>query len=198
MIPQRHFYFLRHGQTDWNREGRYQGTSDIPLNATGIAQAEAAALRLAAVKIDRIVASPLIRAFKTAEIVAAQRGLPIHSERGLVERHFGSFDGLIIRDVKVRHGVPLDQPSASILPADADPWHEIYERVPPIIAQWLNTFSNETLLFVAHGGVFDALHQHLIGARVGAESQHAVPYVALPQATGWRLSPLIDGVQRLE
>jgi len=190
MIPQRRFYFLRHGQTDWNREGRYQGTSDIPLNATGIEQARAAAESLAPVKIDRIIASPLNRALKTAEIVAGQRGAPIHTDRGLVERSFGSFEGLIIRNVKERHGVPLDQPSASILPADADPWHEIFERVPPIIARWLNTFTGETLLFVAHGGVFDALHQHMIGPRVGAESKHATPYIARPSPNGWTLSLL--------
>jgi broad specificity phosphatase PhoE len=197
VIPPRRFYFLRHGQTDWNREGRYQGTSDIPLNATGIEQARAAAQCLALVTIDRIVASPLIRALKTAEIVADQRGLSIHTERGLVERNFGSFEGLIIRDVKLRHGVPLDQPSASILPADADPWNEIYERVPPIIGRWLGTFPSETLLFVAHGGVFDALHQYMIGARVGAESKHAVPYIAQPLSNGWTLLPLGEDVQSI-
>jgi probable phosphoglycerate mutase len=67
MIPPRRFYFLRHGQTDWNREGRYQGTSNVPLNATGIAQARAAAELLARVKVDRIIASPLFRALKTAD-----------------------------------------------------------------------------------------------------------------------------------
>jgi broad specificity phosphatase PhoE len=62
MIPRREFLFLRHGQTDWNREGRYQGLRDIPLNETGLAQARAAATALAAQRIDRIVASPLDRA----------------------------------------------------------------------------------------------------------------------------------------
>ena len=190
MIPQRLFYFLRHGQTEWNREGRYQGTSDIPLNAIGIAQARAAAELLSQVKIDRIVASPLSRALKTAEIVAGQCGAPIHTDRGLVERAFGSFEGLIIREVKERHGVPLDQPSVSILPADADPWHEIFQRVPPIVARWLDASPREMLLFVAHGGVFDALHQHMIGPRVGAESKHAAPYIARPSSNGWTLSPL--------
>jgi probable phosphoglycerate mutase len=192
MIPPHRFYFLRHGQTDWNREGRYQGTSDIPLNAAGIAQAHAAARRLAAVAIDCIIASPLIRARKTAEIVAEQRAIAIHTEAGLVERNFGSFEGLVIREVKQQHGVPLDQPSAAILPADADPWNEIHERVPPVVARWLNTYPNQTLLFVAHGGVFDAVHRHLIGPRVGAESQHAFPYVAQPQSNGWTFLPLDD------
>jgi probable phosphoglycerate mutase len=192
-MPRRRFYFLRHGETDWNREGRYQGRSDIPLNATGIGQARAAATVLAAVKLDRIVASPLCRALKTAEIVAGQRGVPMHTDAGLVERSFGSFDGLIIREVKQRHGIPLDQPSVAILPPDADPWHEIYQRVPPVMARWLIAYPGDTLLFVAHGGVFDALHQHLIGPRTGAESKHATPYVAQPSPNGWTLSVLGEG-----
>jgi hypothetical protein len=117
VIPRHRFYFLRHGQTDWNREGRYQGTSDIPLNAAGIAQARAAAESLTRIKIDHIIASPLIRALKTAEIVGDQCGAPVHTDIGLVERNFGSFDGLIIREVKERHGIPLDMPSTSIMPS---------------------------------------------------------------------------------
>jgi broad specificity phosphatase PhoE len=192
MIPPRVFYFVRHGETDWNREGRYQGTSDIALNANGIAQAREAARLLVRVPFDRVVASSLTRAHTTAEIIANHRQVPIHTERGLVERNFGSFDGLIIRDVKAKHGVPPDQPSTSILPPDADPWHKIFERVPPVIARWLNTYPGETLLFVAHGGVFDALHQHLIGPRMGAESKHAAPYVAQPSSNGWTLLPLAE------
>lgn len=190
MIPKRSFYFLRHGQTDWNREGRFQGHTDVPLNATGIAQAQAAAARLASAPIDRIVTSPLIRALKTAAIVAETIDRPIHVDRGLMERNFGSFDGQVIRDVKLRHGLSPDQNSRSILPSDADTFDEIFERVPPVISKWLTTHPEQTLLFVAHGGVFDALHVHMLGPRVGPESKHATPYRADPRDAGWSLLPL--------
>jgi broad specificity phosphatase PhoE len=190
MIPKRAFYFLRHGETDWNLEGRYQGQSDIPLNAIGVAQAHAAAERLACAPIDRIVASPLIRSLATAAIVAEKLHIPIHPDRGLVERSFGSFDGLVIREVKQRHGLRPEQSSRAILPPDADPWHEIFERIPPVIARWMTTHPNDTLLFVAHGGVFDALHEHMLGPRLGPESKHAAPYLASPTITGWELAPL--------
>lgn len=188
VIPRRPFHFLRHGQTDWNREGRYQGTSDIPLNATGIAQAHAAAETLSGSGIQRIVSSPLIRALKTAAIVAERLAVPIHCDWSLRERNFGSFDGLVIRDVKLRHGLTLDQPSWSILPPDADHPGEILKRVPPVIARWLTTHPGESLLFVAHGGVFDALHNHMLGPRTGAESGHAAPYLARPVTNGWELA----------
>jgi broad specificity phosphatase PhoE len=190
MIPKRPFYFLRHGQTDWNLEGRYQGQSDIPLNTTGIAQAHAAAERLACVPIDRIVASPLIRAIATAAIVAERLQKPIHIERGLVERNFGSFDGLVIRDVKARHGLRPDQSSRDILPPDADPFCAIFDRIPPVVARWMTSYASELLLFVGHSGVFDALHHHMRGPRSGRESSHAIPYLASPTCNGWELSPV--------
>jgi broad specificity phosphatase PhoE len=190
MIPKRPFHFLRHGQTDWNLEGRYQGHCDTPLNRAGIAQAHAAAERLAEVPIDRIVVSPLIRAVATAAIVAERLGKPIQIERGLVERNFGSFNGLVIHEVKALHGLRPDQSSRHILPPDADRFDEIFERIPPVIARWLAAHPNELILFVGHSGVFDALHQHLIGPRSGRESDHAVPYVADPRPDGWDLRAL--------
>jgi len=191
MIPRRPFYFLRHGQTDWNLEGRYQGHSDIPLNATGIAQAHAAAECLVCVRIDRIVASPLIRAVATAAIVAEKLQKPIHIDRGLVERNFGSFNGLVIHEVKAQHGLTPDQSSRDILPPDADPFFEIFERIPTVIAKWMTSYANELLLFVAHSGVFDALHHHMLGPRSGRESSHAIPFLANPNSKkGWELSPL--------
>src|SRR5262249_16788638 len=91
-------------------------------------------------------------ALKTAAIVAEAINRPIHIERGIRERNFGSFDGLIVRKVKARHGLPPDQNSRSIMPADADSWDEIFERVPPVIARWMTKHAGEALLFVAHGG----------------------------------------------
>jgi probable phosphoglycerate mutase len=69
--PARSFICLRHGATDWNRQGRFQGRTDNPLNDDGIAQAHAAAERLQQVALGQIVSSPLVRALKTAEIIAA-------------------------------------------------------------------------------------------------------------------------------
>lgn len=188
MIPKRQFLFLRHGQTDWNRDGRYQGIADTPLKEVGRAQAHAAAATLAGSRIDRIVTSPMTRALTTAAIVGEALGRPLHIERDLRERNFGSFDGLIVREVKARFGLPADQDSRSILPPDADRWEEIFERVPPVIARWLTEYTDEVLLFVAHGGVFDALHLHLVGPRTGSESRHAAPYAVTPDASGWKFS----------
>ena len=70
----RPFLYLRHGETAWNKEGRMQGATDIPLNETGRSQAHLAAETLAGVHIDRIISSPMARAAETADVVSASKG----------------------------------------------------------------------------------------------------------------------------
>ncbi|WP_448760049.1 histidine phosphatase family protein [Actinomyces oricola] len=84
----------RHGQTDYNLDGRIQGRVDIPLNETGLAQARAAVDGLAALNPSRIVSSPLQRARATAETLAETLGLDVMVEADLVEKSFGDWEGL--------------------------------------------------------------------------------------------------------
>jgi broad specificity phosphatase PhoE len=89
-------YLARHGQTDWNLEGRTQGSRDIPLNATGRQQAEQLKRRLDGVQIDAVYASTLRRSRETADI--AHGRIPVTSLQGLAERHFGKFEGRLTND----------------------------------------------------------------------------------------------------
>jgi len=173
MIPPRSFYFLRHGQTDWNAAGRFQGHTDIPLNALGLAQAHEAAAALAPCHIDLVAASPLTRARTTAAIVAQHLGKPLHFDDGLKERHFGRFEGLVVSEVKAQLGLKPHERLVRHLPKDAEQWHETRARTVRVIGGWLDRRPGETLLFVAHSGLFDALHEIIFGARL--EPKHA-PY----------------------
>src|SRR5262245_16165254 len=121
-IPKRTFYFLRHGQTDWNAEGRFQGHADIPLNARGILQAEEACRVLKECSVDLIVCSPLVRALKTAAIVGEQLRKPLFVDSELKERSFGSLEGLIVNDVKRQLGLRPSERMMHHLPADAEQW----------------------------------------------------------------------------
>ncbi|MGV3713495.1 histidine phosphatase family protein [Pseudolysinimonas sp.] len=86
--------FIRHGQTDWNREGLLQGSSDIPLNDTGRAQAEDALMTLRSRPWDAVVSSPLRRARETAQIIADGLGIPLgEAYPELVERDYGPLEG---------------------------------------------------------------------------------------------------------
>lgn len=100
-------YLVRHGETDWNQQRRIQGSTDVPLNDTGRAQAAATAELLARRSFDAVVASPLSRASETGAIIAARLGLPAPTfDDGLVERAYGEAEGLT--DVDIRATFPDD------------------------------------------------------------------------------------------
>ena len=187
-MPTRKFLFLRHGETDWNKAGRIQGTTDIPLNATGIAQARAAAKALAAEKFDRVIASPLSRALETARIVNQAHGRPLHEDAALMERGFGSFEGHGITELKRRHGIPMTQSLTTILPPDAEQWDATLRRTRGAIRAWTERYPDETLLFVSHGGVFGALHEQLAGAWL--TTGNAIPYLFAPDRAGWAVAEI--------
>lgn len=98
MLDKKSFYFLRHGQTDWNKERRLQGRNDIPLNATGIDQAHGAKDLMAEVPITTICCSPLGRARQTAEIVNETLGCPLVIIDELRECSFGDREGELLSD----------------------------------------------------------------------------------------------------
>lgn len=87
------FILVRHGETDWNREGRYQGKLDIPLNANGRDQAAKLAAGLASLKLDAAYSSHLMRAHETAQTVCAKRGLEVFKEPGFAEINHGDWEG---------------------------------------------------------------------------------------------------------
>lgn len=93
MLPAVPFYFLRHGETDWNRDRRAQGQAEVPLNETGIAQAHAAKTALTGLGLTMICTSPLGRARATAEIVNEVLGLEIIEIDALKEVSFGPREG---------------------------------------------------------------------------------------------------------
>lgn len=181
-IPPRPFYFLRHGQTDWNVEGRIQGHTDTPLNPTGIAQAHSAAIKLAGEPITRIISSPLVRALKTAAITAETIKLPVHIDSLLMERTFGSIEGRLTAQVKAERGIPADTSLTQALPDDAEQWPQTLKRARFSISQWLNAYPEDTILFVGHGAFFRAMYEVLTNEH--HEAHNATPYHFTPNAQG--------------
>lgn len=96
-------YLVRHGRTDWNDEGRYQGQADPPLNAAGRRQARATAEALRDVPFDAIYSSDLRRAWETAQALAEVKGLPVHLDRRLREIDQGEWEGLLASEIEARY-----------------------------------------------------------------------------------------------
>jgi len=94
---------IRHGETDWNVEGRYQGQADPPLNARGRAQARRLAEELRGVGLNVLYSSPLRRALQTAQVIAETLGLPLHIEPRLMEIHQGDWEGRLRSEIAARY-----------------------------------------------------------------------------------------------
>ena len=158
-------YYVRHGETDWNRDQRYQGQRDIPLNATGRSQAVRNGRALAetlgkdAAVID-YVASPLLRARETMELMRAELGLPPRGYRTddrLREIHYGHWEGELWKDLST-----TDPQGFAEREADKWGWQprggESYAIMSQRVALWLAEVSRDAVV-VSHGGVSRALRR---------------------------------------
>lgn len=160
-------YFVRHGETDWNRFRRYQGQTDIPMNDNGRAQArrngEALRQLLPAIATASYVASPLVRTLETMRIIRATLGLDpegFHIEPRLIELNYGHWEGQLAADL------PMTDPDG-IAARAADPylWRpqggENYVDVSARLGAWLGSLDRDTVA-VSHGGVSRALRGLMI------------------------------------
>ncbi len=178
------FWFLRHGETDWNAQGLSQGTTDIPLNKVGLEQARRAALTFGAgIEVATIVASPLVRARVTAEAVAATLRLPVQFDDGLREVEFGEQEGLPMGDW---YDSWIE---GSYTPSGAESFAGLYERAVAAVNR--ATALPAPVLVVAHGALFRALRL-AFGHKPNVRTPNALPIRCEPPGYGgsvWVVTP---------
>ena len=151
------FFLVRHGETDWNRVGRIQGATDIPLNDTGRDQARKTGEKMQGRKWDVIVSSPLSRAMETASIIASCIGLPVPTPvPDIVERNYGEAEGMTGPELEAFY--PDDTPV---------PGRENRDAVKVRVLAALHTLAAENkgknVIIVAHGGVIRTVLQSTSG-----------------------------------
>ncbi|WP_374947025.1 histidine phosphatase family protein [Agreia sp.] len=155
---------IRHGQTDWNRDDRLQGSSDIPLNATGRAQAVETAAVLADQGLSAIVSSPLMRARDTARIIAEILDIELGaSYDDLIERDYASFEGT------VASGPMPDEPDAEY--PDVERRESVTERGMRAIAEIKDTRlpidgPDATIAAVCHGTIIRFVLSEILGEEI--------------------------------
>lgn len=160
----------RHGETDWNRELRIQGSSDIELNELGRRQAQFLARELTDVELDAIYASDLSRALATAAAVASTHGLEVRVDARLRERSFGSWEGLTREDISAF-------PPGSRHDGESD--DEVRERVLAAVHEIAAAHTGEQVLIVSHGGALNTLWHHALGVRLERWANCAVYKLAV-------------------
>jgi len=155
-------YLIRHGETDWNRQGRFQGREDIPLNENGIEQAKKCGQALQGEHFAAIITSPLVRAKKTAEIIADCVGAKkIIEEERIIERDFSKVSGMTPKEREAFYTSGQED--------DKEPWEDLCKRMMLSITKYATLFYNENILMISHGAsinsVLSVLSNGVIGTR---------------------------------
>ena len=154
---------IRHGETAWNRETRIQGSADIALNETGLAQARLVAAALREDGVHAVYSSDLRRARQTAEAICASTGAALNLDAGLRERCFGNFEGLTWAEIAERF--PLESQRwrnrdlSFAAEGGGEALPEFFARCIGTVRQIAETHPGQTVVIVAHGGVMDCLYR---------------------------------------
>jgi probable phosphoglycerate mutase len=144
----------RHGNTDWNNDGRIQGQTDVPLNERGRAQAVAAAQRLAQMRPNLLISSDLTRTWDTAAALSKATGLPVEREQRLRERGFGLWEKLKIEQIKERYPDSYARwREGEGSPGDGlEPLADLGKRVAEVIRQTVERNPDGLSILITHGG----------------------------------------------
>jgi probable phosphoglycerate mutase len=169
---------IRHGETDMNRELRFQGHVNAPLNAIGLEQARRLAARMAGEQADAVYVSDLLRARQTAEPIAGELSLQPVPESGLREQSFGRVDGMRVDDIQ------RDHPEAwagwlrfeeDFAMPDGESTRAFHARVMEAVQRVVASHANQRVVVVTHGGVLDMIYRTARSLGLNGPRQSDIP-----------------------
>lgn len=158
------FGLLRHGKTEWNEEGRIQGSGDSPLTGEGIKEINKWGQYLQKFQWDRIISSPLGRTRQTSDIINKHLNIPLHFEDGLREQHWGDWEGVTKVTLKGEHRAELNKQVSLgwyFRPPNGESRYEVLSRVQETLLNISNTYQSEKILIICHQGVIRTTVYHL-------------------------------------
>ncbi len=157
-------YITRHGETEWNKQRRFQGNKDSALTDKGIMAAELLSDRIEDIDLDCIVASPLKRAYRTAEIVKGNKEIDIETHDGLMEINLGDFEGMRWDEIVEGHGDVIDKikndPFKYGYP-NGESLIQFYNRVENVFKEVVEKCRGKNVLIVAHGGTIKCIESYI-------------------------------------
>ena len=170
---------IRHGETDWNRQHRFQGQIDVPLNALGLEQARRLALRLADEAIDTVLVSDLQRARQTAQGLAEVAGRALHVQPLWREQAFGVLEGLDVPTIARQHAGLWAQwqrhDADYALPQGGESNTAFHARVMAALQALLAAHGGQRVVVVTHGGVLDMLWRTVHGLALSGPRECDIP-----------------------
>ncbi len=189
-------YLIRHGETDWNVEGRWQGQADVPLNARGREQAQRVARALRDVPFAAIYSSDLSRARETAEALARVVGLPVREDPRLREIHQGEWQGMLVGEIQARYAGQFARRRSDplrVAPPGGETVAQVRDRVVRAVDEIIAKHPCETVAVVSHGFAIAVILAHF--------RHHPIDEVweMIPENGAWQVievEPEINGDER--
>jgi probable phosphoglycerate mutase len=169
---------IRHGETDMNRELRFQGQVDVPLNGIGLEQARRLAARMAGERAHALYASDLVRAQQTAEPIAVQMALKPLAEAGLREQSFGRVDGMRSDDIRELHPEAWEgwlRFEEDFCMPEGETTRQFHARVMDAVQRLVAAHPGEKLVLVTHGGVLDMIYRTARSLGLNGPRQSDIP-----------------------
>ncbi len=155
---------VRHGETRWNIENRFQGHGDSPLTPKGREQSITLGRRLQGIQFGELISSDLGRAMETAAVISRFSGHPLQTDHRLRERNYGVLEGLSLDEIKVRHPEILERLGSNdpdyVIPG-GESYHQHYKRCIEFVEEQTADRPGTTLVLVIHGGVLDCLFRYV-------------------------------------
>jgi len=158
-------YIVRHGETEWNNEGRNQGQTDIPLSEVGKAQAQCVAKCLSDIKFDAAYSSDLSRTHQTAQYITQSSDLEVITNANLRERSFGIFEGTTLAERELKYPELFEQSTQndiSFTPPEGESIQDTYQRIHPTVEEYKNKHIKGNIIIVGHGGSLRCVISHLL------------------------------------
>lgn len=183
---------IRHGETDWNLERRFQGQIDVPLNATGLAQAARLAQALAGERFDRLVSSDLQRARQTVAPLERAQAARATASAAWREQAFGVLEGLSAAEIQAEHPqlwAGWVQHDADYCLPEGESVRRFHARVLGALHALVDAHAGERLLIVTHGGVLDMLWRTVHGCSLHGPRDCAIPNTGINRLH-WRSGTL--------
>ena len=195
------FYFIRHGETEWNVTGRWQGYVDVPLNDIGYAQAQRLANRLRneKIQVDKLYSSDLQRAWDTALAVGETLGIEPQPLLALREIDLGTWGGLTRAEIAARDPETLARIDAGedVPRGGAESMADLYERVVSAVEQLARIYPDQTIVIATHGGPVRMLLRHALkNGATQISDYHSIGNTSITIMTrttaGWQINVVND------
>lgn len=188
-------YLTRHGQTDWNTAGRYQGQSDTPLNETGLHQAEQIAKRLSKETIHAIYSSDLSRAANTAQSIADFHALEIKKDSRWRELSFGDWEGMTYQKMSASSPELFEawmKDPLTISTPNGETLAQLAKRVKAAFNEIKREHKDQTVLVVAHSGSLQSLLSVTLGVDLNRYWQFRISQASLSEMNVYEDSVVLN------